>query len=71
MQKQGFSKTIIDDDNKEFHLPTAEYIKECDCDVEKVLSFANNAASKTKVKYSIIAVEYVDFLGYQLNPVEK
>lgn len=58
MEKEGFTRTIFDDETGvEYHLPTAEYNKVGDYTKEEVLASAESAAKKTKKKYSILVTK--------------
>lgn len=55
MEKQGFTRTIIDTQSKiEYHLPTAEYNFIGDNNRQEVIDKAKIAAGSTGLKYAIL-----------------
>lgn len=57
MEKEGFNRTILGDNNIEYYLPPAEYDKIGDFTIEEVRASAEKAAKKAAKKYSVLVTE--------------
>ena len=57
MAKQGFSRLIISDDGRKFHLPWAEYDGTGSLTSEQVLNIAKAAVSSTGKSSAILVTE--------------
>jgi hypothetical protein len=69
MENQGFTRTIKSDDDKEYHLPEAEYNYEGSITRDSVMTKAKTAANKTGKKYSILITESNGRTWYNLDEV--
>jgi hypothetical protein len=59
MQDEGFSRLITSGDGVVYHLPTAEYNRECDLTRDQVRDSAQATAAKTRRKAAILVTESV------------
>ena len=57
MEKRGFSKTITGSDNITYHLPTAEYNRDCDLSRDQVRDSASVAAKVTGKRHAVLVTE--------------
>lgn len=57
MQPQGFSRLITSDEGRTYHLPWAEYDASGNATSAQVLAIAENAASTTGKRHSILVTE--------------
>jgi hypothetical protein len=57
MSSSGFSKTIISDEGKEYHLPRAEYNLSTTYNRAEVLNLAENAVARTGKGAEILVTE--------------
>ena len=69
MEKAGFSRTILANDNKRYYLPTAEYVILTQSALADVVATAKAAANTTRRTSSIFAVEYTTWRADSLVQV--
>jgi hypothetical protein len=70
MEKQGFSRTITDDDGVSYHLPPAEYNRLGQLTRDQVLESAKNAATATRLSFSILVSESEARMWWNLDKVK-
>jgi len=71
MSKSGFSRTILDTNKIEFHLPSAEYGISGDFESVKVMDIVKKAAEQTKKVFRILLIRAQDVTFCNLRPVKK
>lgn len=71
MEREGFTRTIVSDKGKEYHLPPAEYNKEGNFTIEQVKDSAKRAAAVTKKEFAVLVTESNGRSWYGLEEVKK
>lgn len=69
MEKEGFSKTIIGNNGKEYHLPDAEYNLIGEYSAENVMNMSKRAAATTGREYSVLITPSSGRYWHNLKPV--
>ncbi|PSL44233.1 hypothetical protein CLV51_10699 [Chitinophaga niastensis] len=57
IEDKGFSRTVLSDDNIEYHLPEAEYYKKGNYIKEQIRDSAVLAAKTTGKKYAVLVTQ--------------
>ena len=71
MSKVGFSRTVLDTNKIEFHLPKAEYGMSADLEPVKVMDIVTKAAEQTNKMFGILLTQAQGVTFYNLAPVKK
>ena len=71
MSKSGFSRTVLDTNKVEFHLPKAEYGMSTDLEPVKVMDIVTRAAQQTHKMFGILLTQAQGVTFYNLAPVKK
>jgi hypothetical protein len=71
MSKSGFSRTVLDTNKIEFHLPKAEYGMSADLEPAKVMDVATKAAEQTNKMFGILLTQAQGVTFFNLTPVKK
>jgi hypothetical protein len=70
MEKEGFSRYITGSNGKTYHLPTAEYNRDCDFTIEQIRGSAARAAERTGKTFSVFVSEAVSQCSQGLDEVQ-
>ena len=71
MAREGFSKTITDDKNIVYELPSAEYYKSTSENIEQVIERAKKAATTTGEKFGVIVGDCTNLKWSGLTTLKK
>jgi hypothetical protein len=71
MEKENFTRIIVSEDGKKYHMPTAEYNKEGNYTRDQVFESAKRAAEKVGKKFSVLVTESTGRTWHNLEAVGK